>query len=265
MHLANEILRFLLCEICFENYDEKKRLPHTLFPCGHSFCESCINNIQNGACPCCNAVIQSKTKNWAVINLIPKAKIPDVYYQVNKIIDSGLDVAVQCEEFNKINNQNLEGFKAKFDSMRSNINKKAYDLIEKIRQINEKLLEEINQTEIELQQSNTIQNENRQNSFQIISDMKSRLNLEEVKTDETILNEYKTTASNELNILNENLILCKTSQTLNIEFVFSSFDFEKISTAENIFGTMRINKINIEKSPEKINEDEIYNEIPTVT
>lgn len=37
------------CSICFEEFDEKEKFPHTIKNCGHSFCKECILSMMNMA------------------------------------------------------------------------------------------------------------------------------------------------------------------------------------------------------------------------
>ena len=92
MHLANEILNFLVCEVCFEHYNERKRVPISLFPCGHTYCESCVVSLNTNQCPACKSAIQFQTKNWALINLIPRAQIPAVFGELQQLVTSGLEL-----------------------------------------------------------------------------------------------------------------------------------------------------------------------------
>ena len=59
------------CSICFNKYDNVKRKPYILNPCGHCFCLECLNQLPNkNICPNDRGRIESKIFNRAVIEII---------------------------------------------------------------------------------------------------------------------------------------------------------------------------------------------------
>ena len=58
------------CLLCFEFYDDGKHKPHSINPCGHHFCATCLDKIKNKTCPTCRGNIQSKTLNRGILELI---------------------------------------------------------------------------------------------------------------------------------------------------------------------------------------------------
>lgn len=58
------------CQICLEKYDLDGRTPHTLYPCSHTLCLLCINNLATKICPACRSHIKDNKPNFALIELI---------------------------------------------------------------------------------------------------------------------------------------------------------------------------------------------------
>ncbi len=50
------------CNICFENYNDSTVKPFSITPCGHTFCEKCLDNllanISLPKCPKCKVQIK---------------------------------------------------------------------------------------------------------------------------------------------------------------------------------------------------------------
>ena len=63
------------CPICFERLVPPDHSPYILFPCGHSFCESClkVHAKSQKKCPFCRTRIESKALNIQLMNLIKSA------------------------------------------------------------------------------------------------------------------------------------------------------------------------------------------------
>lgn len=129
MYIADEILKFLVCELCFEQYNLKDRLPYALFPCGHTFCEICVKSLPNRQCAACSVAYEESVKNWALINLIPRERILDDY---EKMVDEFKQGVESLENLKKLNADRHELNKDVFDAIRSQINARAAYLIEKI-------------------------------------------------------------------------------------------------------------------------------------
>ncbi len=45
------------CSLCIESYDESKRKPLCLVPCGHTLCKHCTNQLVSNECPFCRLKI----------------------------------------------------------------------------------------------------------------------------------------------------------------------------------------------------------------
>ena len=98
MFIADELEKFLVCEICFENFNESHRCPMSLFPCGHTFCQSCIKNLSVKKCPECNSEFEMIAKNWSLLNLVPKPKIADNYASVRELVSLANDLLKKFEK-----------------------------------------------------------------------------------------------------------------------------------------------------------------------
>ena len=65
------------CKICYELMAGPERSPILLFPCGHTFCQACLNQHQQrtsskgtGSCPFCRARIENQSVNLSLRDLI---------------------------------------------------------------------------------------------------------------------------------------------------------------------------------------------------
>ena len=57
------------CPICFKGYNANVRKPRT-FPCGHTFCEHCKDQLLSEECPTCRAPFTSAPPNYALLEII---------------------------------------------------------------------------------------------------------------------------------------------------------------------------------------------------
>ena len=58
------------CEICFNSYDAIKIKPYSLYPCGHTFCKTCLDQIQKQECPKCKREIIGEQINYALLDAL---------------------------------------------------------------------------------------------------------------------------------------------------------------------------------------------------
>ena len=61
------------CPICYEKMVGKARIPTMFFPCGHTFCHSCVQHhmkVNKKVCPICRAPIKTIAVNHHLKNLI---------------------------------------------------------------------------------------------------------------------------------------------------------------------------------------------------
>lgn len=63
------------CPICFELFLPPGNEPYILFPCGHTFCNTCINTYAKvkKKCPFCRKAFQQMAKNISLQSLILSA------------------------------------------------------------------------------------------------------------------------------------------------------------------------------------------------
>lgn len=56
------------CPICFELFLPPRNQPYILFPCGHTFCVSCIDKMMKHSkvCPFCRAQVTSQAPNLSL-------------------------------------------------------------------------------------------------------------------------------------------------------------------------------------------------------
>lgn len=243
MYLADEILKLLVCEICFENYNEQDRLPLAIFPCGHSFCKYCISNFKSKCCPACNCMYDSTAKNWALINLIPKSKIPEVYDHVKNLVNNTLTL---LNQFDRINREKDEDNRKKFDDIREKINRKSDELINKIKHWQDVILDRLDKYEEEWSDNYAHNMSLGDNINHNMTQANDKLRSEQYKSDEVKLNEIKQFAEQSQNTLNENLNSNYANKTL--VFRNSSFDLEGDHiNDEYIFGELVVvdNEFNI--------------------
>ena len=58
------------CELCVELYDESQHRPWIFTPCGHCYCQECVNKLINQSCPKCRGRVLSKTLNRGLLDVI---------------------------------------------------------------------------------------------------------------------------------------------------------------------------------------------------
>ena len=65
------------CPICFELFLPPRNQPYILFPCGHTFCKSCIDRAAGpskvNSCPFCRVKWNSMAPNLSLQNLVQMA------------------------------------------------------------------------------------------------------------------------------------------------------------------------------------------------
>ena len=66
------------CEICEESYNEDTKRPLIIFPCGHTYCSECLNQIENKICPQCRRSIEQTITNFSVLSQIGGEKKSDL-------------------------------------------------------------------------------------------------------------------------------------------------------------------------------------------
>jgi hypothetical protein len=66
-HIDNE---FISCKICLDSYDNNLHSPLSIYPCGHTYCLACLEQLENQTCPECRANIEFKVHNWELLRII---------------------------------------------------------------------------------------------------------------------------------------------------------------------------------------------------
>ena len=63
------------CPICFDLFLPPHNQPYILFPCGHTFCKGCIDQVakKNKMCPFCRCMYKSMAPNLSLQNLVEMA------------------------------------------------------------------------------------------------------------------------------------------------------------------------------------------------
>ncbi|CAF0992341.1 unnamed protein product [Brachionus calyciflorus] len=263
MFLADEILKLLVCEICFENYNEKEHLPISLFPCGHTFCDHCILNFNNQICPGCNQKFEKKAKNWAIINLIPRARIPEVFDKLKEILENSLGLLDKIKTMDK---QTSKDYRNNLDWIRESINLRADDLVKRIKDLQKFLLDQLDEFENKWDSINIENQNNDSNTQSTLTQIKSDIDLEEVKTNEVKLEEYKKLVEVKNKILNERLNTLKQLKEDLVSYKDSNLNLEDLSS-DNLFGKLTIENLDVKldelknKMINNPNEDDTYIEI----
>jgi hypothetical protein len=101
------------CKICFENYDNINHKPMILFPCAHSFCSTCV--VQLETCSSCQQNIVDRKPNHDLLeNLDQVIYVSQVLKQ--SVINDLKEVENLNTEMNSLNNQVLNEVQTKIDT-----------------------------------------------------------------------------------------------------------------------------------------------------
>lgn len=137
------------CKICFVAYDHSKHKPLSL-SCPHTFCQECLNHLASNTCPNCNETIKAKYPNLALLELIPESKYDQLKSKLEKALVSSSEL---CNKFlierDQIYTQNFR----QLHHIKEEINVKANELIASIKQQQFKLLNELVEYELKLNET----------------------------------------------------------------------------------------------------------------
>lgn len=236
MYIADELLKLLVCEVCFENYNLKNRQPHALFPCGHTFCEQCIKQFRDNTCAACSGQFSSEVKNWALVNLIPRGRILDDYESVVEELRQGME---NLERLKKLNADRHELNNGVYDAIRKQINDRAAYLIEKITEGRDILLSSVKQIEDKWTNEMKIELDYETALIKIMNEFNARIDSEEIKTDEAKLAEFRALLETNLQSLSRR-IEGKSAEEY-VSFKVSEVDLEAAFDIENLFGELFVN------------------------
>ena len=254
MFLADEIEKFLVCENCFEQYNEINRIPLSIFPCGHSYCQACINGLASKKCPECKCEFELTAKNWSLINLIPKPKIAENFAPVRELVDMTIGLLKQFQALNEEKNQECTGL---IDNIRSEVNAKADELINRIKQSQASLCDQLNAFEHEWKKNYAEYSSFQQNLDTTLKDTDIQLSMEDVKTSETTLDRIKSDTEKNLNDLNAFKLKC-TSKSDDVQLLhfkkshLFNTSADEMFSESNLFGELVFNnKASINNSNSK--------------
>jgi tetratricopeptide (TPR) repeat protein len=114
------------CDVCLLKFNNSKKKPYVLYPCFHSFCDVCLNELKETKCPKCSVEIKDKQINWSLLKLITDDEIKE-----------------KCEAKLKEN-------KTKINKINDQINKKYSEMVKHLQMNQKNLLKETSQIEKDL-------------------------------------------------------------------------------------------------------------------
>ena len=244
MFIADELEKFLVCEICFEKLNTTTRCPTTIFPCGHTFCLACIRSFTPKKCAACSSDFEITATNWSLLNLIPKTKLAENFQIVRDLITHSLD---SLKQFETLNEEKNHEYLNTLDTIRSEINAKAEQLILKIKQSQANLCDRLSEREIKWKRDHDEYLKFRDKLNAIFVEADGQLKLEEVKTNESSLERIKASGEKSLNELktfklkfgddrqeDEAILLFKKSNLFNM-------NVNEVFSEANLFGELVFN------------------------
>lgn len=121
-----ELPEELCCPICYEEYCRPNRKPVTLFPCGHSICESCLKQFEKSTthhkCCICNSSYSKTATNFQLLQIIDNAKTLGVAKNnPSNSIDYSKELQIATARLQLLSDQ-LKGVKSRSKSLESEIN-----------------------------------------------------------------------------------------------------------------------------------------------
>jgi BMFP domain-containing protein YqiC len=265
MYIADELLKLLVCEKCFENFHEKTRIPLCLHPCGHTFCEPCVKSVRDNLCPSCDVKFETIAKNWYVINLLPKPHIPNQYYEIKKQIDNSNKM---IDELSKQSKQKKEDNTDLIEKIKIQINNKAEELINKIRALQSfhiNRLDELKKTSNEtFEKNSTVLIESKEANARLVKQIED----EDIKHSEDRLNEIKmnyetSTRSSENKFITIKVYLNnnKTIEYKPSKFFINEEDDEKYILGQlNVFLGMK-QQTSVSSTSQQESDSSLYSQI----
>lgn len=129
------------CKICFNKFNEKKHRSKSINSCGHTFCNSCINQINR--CAICKRDITGINTNYAIIECINNNP------RKNKIISSKEHTKLKDEIHEKKSEVNLKKENL-IKSLKDQVHKETFRMKKLLLENNKKLMDQINDLETKL-------------------------------------------------------------------------------------------------------------------
>ena len=218
------------CEICYNPYDHSNHKPYVL-SCPHTFCISCINQLNENKCPVCNIRIFVKNPNIALLNFIPeslydKQKI-SLKKSLNEISDikNGLKLKSEHKLIEYLNNLN---------STRNKIKSETNTFIERVKANEVRLLSEVNEIELNLKAYFSLSQEEIETVKRLTISKQSVENNSISKEELTNLVEESNTIKKKMNDLDIKVEEFKD----NIEFTV----YENVSLRDGAIGEIQTNR-----------------------
>ena len=137
------------CMICFNQYDHSNRKPYML-SCPHTFCLSCVNLMVTNNCPTCNARIQAKHPNLALLEFIPESLYDKLKADTLKTLSEINDIK---KVFKNNRKSKLVEYKEMLSSIKNDITSETAKLVSLLINNQENLLKEVEALEENLEKS----------------------------------------------------------------------------------------------------------------
>ncbi len=127
------------CKICLDSYNDLDQKPKIITSCGHTFCESCLNQLRN--CPTCRREITGRVINYDILSLLDS----------NQIAIDPNELKKEIEEYTKClnakNEEKLSTCKEMLKQLRDKVNNETERKKEILTKKNHKLMNELDSIE----------------------------------------------------------------------------------------------------------------------
>lgn len=137
-------------------------MPINLYPCGHTFCESCLKQIGEKICPSCNSKYTLTTINYALKNMTSKFGPFKYVPKIKELLDKDL-----VKKFSAANESTFKAQKL----FAKNLHAKMNDKIEEINQRNDKIKKAIYREILQLEKH---MNSNYQSNLKFCSELNKK-------------------------------------------------------------------------------------------
>ena len=128
------------CKICFEKFDRLAKKPMNI-SCGHSFCYDCLIQLKarnSYMCPMCRDPIKNEQPNYAVLDLLDLNLIVDPYLTLRHDISKTYKEIEEANFDLKLKLKKI--IQDQVDTIKSTINDRAAELVDKIMARHETLI-----------------------------------------------------------------------------------------------------------------------------
>lgn len=138
----------LLCNVCYDNFDEIDHRPLTLVPCGHTFCDFCVSNLTETYCPTCKTYFEQKVPNWTVLAILPKPTRDTIIKSVQRLVG---EVKPILENLTKFNQEDYVKTKSNFALLYEDIRRRAQESCQRINNAQNVQIEQVKTLELSFQ------------------------------------------------------------------------------------------------------------------